>query len=533
MKGLIATRFSDQKQVGGTSTETQLDACEKYCKSNGIEVIGYHKVEAESAKSSNVSRIAELVGFCRKYQGKAKVLVVFKVDRFARDVSQHYYLKTELIKMGIGLRSATEPIDDTPQGELMETILAGFAQFDNSVKRERVKLAMWARVEQGLYPWDPPYGYKPIKVDGVKLSPRVIDSNCSETIKYIFTRFSTGLISKADLSRDLRKRKVKNYKRKFINFSIQNIFNILNNRFYCGLLKTLEGKVIIGKHEALIPVSLYEKCQEVQKDQTRNINTKRMYNNPDFPLRRFVSCTFCSKPLTACWAKSAYGNRHPYYYCRNPKCIKYAKMIKKVEIENQFMDYLKAVKPTEIFIRKFKSRFIKRYEKRKGEIKGDYLNQLGEIQGWEKEEKWIIDSGMKGVLPDHIVKTRVDEIEKKITLAKMGLTEKHEEELDINALLAYAENFIQTIEMNWFDAPLALKMRLQRAVFPNGVIYEYPGYSNAKISPVFEIINTLATSEDKNVTYYSLRANTLVMNFIRLIRNLQLVFNTVPQFNYI
>ena len=60
MKGIIATRFSSARQIGGTSTETQLEVCEDYCRREGIEVIGYHKVEAESAKSSNVARIAEL-----------------------------------------------------------------------------------------------------------------------------------------------------------------------------------------------------------------------------------------------------------------------------------------------------------------------------------------------------------------------------------------------------------------------------------------------------------------------------------------
>lgn len=211
MKGIIATRFSSARQVGGTSTETQVDVCENYCRSNGIEVVGYHKVEAESAKSDSVARIAELLDFCRKYEGKVEVLVVYKVDRFARDVSQHYYLKKELVKIGISLKSATKPIDDTPQGELMETILAGFAQFDNSVKRERVKLAMWARVNQRLWPWHPPVGYKPNHIPGIKLSPHVFDDTCKDVVKDIFLRYSSGTTSVTEIAKELSKRNIKTF----------------------------------------------------------------------------------------------------------------------------------------------------------------------------------------------------------------------------------------------------------------------------------------------------------------------------------
>ena len=46
----------------------------------------------------------------------------------------HFALRSLLKSLGISLRSATEPIDDTSTGELMEGVLAAFAQFDNDVR---------------------------------------------------------------------------------------------------------------------------------------------------------------------------------------------------------------------------------------------------------------------------------------------------------------------------------------------------------------------------------------------------------------
>ena len=60
-------------------------------------------------------------------------MVVFNLTRFARDKYDHFALRSHLKSLGISLRSATEPIDDTSTGKLMEGVLAAFAQFDNDV----------------------------------------------------------------------------------------------------------------------------------------------------------------------------------------------------------------------------------------------------------------------------------------------------------------------------------------------------------------------------------------------------------------
>jgi DNA invertase Pin-like site-specific DNA recombinase len=56
------------------------------------------------------------------------------LTRFARDKYDHFALRSHLQSLGISLRSAPEPIDDTSTGKLMECGLAAFAQFDNDVR---------------------------------------------------------------------------------------------------------------------------------------------------------------------------------------------------------------------------------------------------------------------------------------------------------------------------------------------------------------------------------------------------------------
>ena len=86
-------------------------------------------------------------------------LIVYNLTRFAREKYDHFALRAFLKSLGISLRSATEPIDDTSTGKLMEGVLAAFAQFDNDVRSERTRAGMKAALEQGRWTFVPPLGY--------------------------------------------------------------------------------------------------------------------------------------------------------------------------------------------------------------------------------------------------------------------------------------------------------------------------------------------------------------------------------------
>ena len=66
----------------------------------------------------------------------------------------------------------------------------------------------------------------------------------------------------------------------------------------------------------------------------------------DFPLRQFVKCACCDRPLTANWSKSRDGTRHPYYLCRTRGCEAESKSIRKDDIESQFVTLLEGVTPS-------------------------------------------------------------------------------------------------------------------------------------------------------------------------------------------
>src|SRR5712664_1788399 len=156
---VIYVRVSTKEQTENLSLPTQLKACEEYCERQGFNVLARFREQGESAKTADRTELQKLLQFCRTNKGKVQFGVVFNLTRFAREKYDHFALRAHLKSLGISLRSATEPIDDTSTGKLMEGVLAAFAQFDNDVRSDRTRAGMRAALELGRWTFLAPLGY--------------------------------------------------------------------------------------------------------------------------------------------------------------------------------------------------------------------------------------------------------------------------------------------------------------------------------------------------------------------------------------
>lgn len=139
---IIYIRVSTKEQTENLSLPTQLRVREEYCRREGFEILERFKEEGENSKTTDRRELQRMLEYCRSSKGKVHFLVVFNLTRFARDKYDHFALRSHLKSLGISLRSATEPIDDTSPGKLMEGVLAAFAQFDNDVRSDRTRAGM-------------------------------------------------------------------------------------------------------------------------------------------------------------------------------------------------------------------------------------------------------------------------------------------------------------------------------------------------------------------------------------------------------
>src|SRR5436309_14665233 len=198
---VIYVRVSTKEQTENLSLPTQLKACAEYCERQGFKVLARFREEGESAKTADRTELQKLLQFCRKNKGTVQFVVVFNLSRFAREKYDHFALRAHLKSLGISLRSATEPIDDTSTGKLMEGVLAAFAQFDNDVRSERTRGGMKAALELGRWTFLAPLGYlNAPRSTGTSLIP---DPARAPLVRRAFQDFATGRFTKDEVRKNV------------------------------------------------------------------------------------------------------------------------------------------------------------------------------------------------------------------------------------------------------------------------------------------------------------------------------------------
>jgi hypothetical protein len=236
---------------------------------------------------------------------------VFNLTRFAREKYDHFALRAHLKSLGISLRSATEPIDDTSTGKLMEGVLAAFAQFDNDVRSDRTRAGMRAALELGRWTFLAPLGYMNApRAMGKSLIP---DPERAPLVRRAFQDFATGRFTKHEVRKAVNALGLK--ARRGQPMPSQTFDGMLRNRVYIGQVDVADyGVSTRGDFEPLISEKVFYRVQAVL-DGRLEITAPRQRNALDFPLRGYVRCEACGKPLTASWSKGR-SDYYAYYHCR-------------------------------------------------------------------------------------------------------------------------------------------------------------------------------------------------------------------------
>src|SRR2546426_1066337 len=128
---VVYVRVSSQQQVGNFSLDVQEQVCGDYCRAQGWPVLHLFREEGQSARSVDRVQLNALLDYCRLNKQAIAAVVVHSLSRWSRETGDHFMLRNLLRRWGIALRSATEAIDDTASGELVEGVHAVLARFEN------------------------------------------------------------------------------------------------------------------------------------------------------------------------------------------------------------------------------------------------------------------------------------------------------------------------------------------------------------------------------------------------------------------
>ncbi len=343
---IIYCRVSSKAQTKrGDGLNSQETRCREYAIYKGYTV---NKVFTDdlTGKSANRPGLKALLAYLEADRKNPHVVIIDDLSRFARRVPLHFELRENIALAGGILESPSVELRDDADGELHEYILASVSQHQSRKNAEQTLNQMQARCFNGYWVFQPPMGYKYEKVEGhgkllVRNEP--IASIIQEALNgYASGRFDAQvevkrfLESKPDFPKDLPNGEIRN----------QRVTDILTRVTDAGYIEVPNWDIPLrkGHHKGLISLETYQKIQDRLKGGVKSPMRKDI--NEDFPLRGFVVCGDCERPLTACWSKSKTGKKHPYYLCHNRACASHRKSIRRDQVEGDFEDLLLALKPT-------------------------------------------------------------------------------------------------------------------------------------------------------------------------------------------
>ncbi len=476
-----------KEQTKNLSLPVQEKACRDYCAREGYDVASIFVDEGESAKTIDRPKFKELLAFCRERKNRVSAVVVNSISRFSRDKYSHVTVRALLSKLNITLRSVTEPIDDSPTGKLVEGILSTIAQFENDEKAVRTKKGMREALERGSWPFPATIGY--LKIPQEDGRSRVIpDPETAPLIKQAFELIATGRHDRAEVLRILTAAGLRTKKGK--KLSPQTFWNMLRNPFYAG-------KLVVGRWEtdckgAFEPIVSEETFRLVQSRVSGSMQTQktRLQTHPDFPLRHFVKCGACERPLTGSWSKGRKG-RYAYYHCPKTSCK--SRNIPKARLEREFLKLIEQLQPKPEYLKLFREIVLDVWRQRQGEKIKLVATLESRLDSLKAKRQRVIDAFVhENKIDKSTYQEQVDLLNEQITLVELEIYETKLEELDIETSLNYATNALTNAATFWTQCSADQKQTFQRVLFPNGLIFDGETYRTATTCLAFTYLREIS-----------------------------------------
>ncbi len=327
MKAAIYARYSSDNQREESIT-AQLRAAHEYCKKNDYIIVKEYTDEAISARTDERPAFQKMIEDAAT--GLFGVLIVHKIDRFARNRYDAAFYKRSLQKSGVRIRYIEHQLDDSPESGMLESVLEGMAEYFSKnlareVRKGQKENALQAKHNGGT----PPLGYC--------LTPNKeyqIDETEAPIIRKIFADYADGkslLMIRDALNTSGYKTK------KGRAFGVNSLWDLIRNEKYIGTY--VYGKSTIGpdgkrnthpkdsenliKVENAIPAIIDRATWEkVQQQFSKKAHTRA---RETYLFSGLLKCDLCGSLLVGNRYQTKKGIPYAYYRCnraqRTAECV--------------------------------------------------------------------------------------------------------------------------------------------------------------------------------------------------------------------
>lgn len=495
-KAVIYCRVSSVAQLKkGDGLSSQESRRREYASHRGYDVDQVFAEQAVSGGTLDRPSLQLLLAYLNRDKARDPIVVIIDdINRLSRDVVVHWQLRALLAEAGGKLESPSIVFGEDSDSILVENLMASVSQHQRQKNGEQTKNRMRGRAMNGYWPFRAPPGLKFERVAGHG-NLLVRDEPIAAIIQQAFEGFASGRFeTQGEVKRFLESQP--DYPKDLPNGTIryESVIRLFRRILYAGHLEIPQWDVPLqdGKHTGLVSYETYRRVHQRINEEARA--PARQDVSGDFPLRGFVACGCCGKPLTANWSRSKTGKQHPYYLCFNKVCEMKGKSIQRAKLEHAFGDLMQSLDPNPYTVAMVKTLFKTAWMTR-----GEQVEQItGKIKAAMADKDRQITR-----LVDRIVATDNDRLvesyeaklaeleEDKLILAEK-LQNSAQQQRPFDQMFELAMGFLTSPWKLWENGSITMKRVVLRLVFPERIRYDRDeGFRTPQVAAPFGFLGKL------------------------------------------
>lgn len=321
MNVVIYARFSSHNQTE-QSIEGQLKVCYEFAERNGYIVIGEYIDRALSGTNDNRPQFQKMIADSAKHQ--FEFILVYQLDRFARNRYDSAIYKTQLRKNGVRVLSVRENITDDASGVIIEGLFEALGEYYSRELSQKITRGMEINASKCLATGgNVALGYY------VNSDKRFqIDETTALIVVKIFEMYASGHTIK-QITTYLNNQQLKTSRG--VEFNKNSLRKILQNKRYIGIYTYKDTEIKDGVPR-IISDEIFYKVQEIlEKNKKAPARAKA---NVEYLLTTKLFCGHCKEMMTGLSGTGRNGTLHCYYTCNSAK----KKLCKKRNVQKDYIE---------------------------------------------------------------------------------------------------------------------------------------------------------------------------------------------------
>ena len=439
---VIYARYSSDSQTE-QSIEGQVRVCKQFAEKNDLLVVDQYIDRATTGMNDNRAAFQQMLRDSRRKQWS--VVIVYKLDRFARNKYESVVNRKKLTDNGVELVSAMENIPDTPEEKLFLAVIEGFNEYFSEDLKQKVNRGLresWLKGNatggKDIFGWD------------LKDKKYHINEAEAAVVREIFQKYAQGYMAQA-IADDLKERNFRRKNGQLITHKF--VYKVLHDKRYTGIV-THKGEDYDKVFPAIITKELWAQVNAIHEENKNAPGRKKEIF--DYILSGKLICGSCKHRMVGISGTSKTGDVHYYYSClsrQRGKADCDCKPVKKQVLEDYVIQATVAMLRRNSIITQIAETVVKVHEKMMQDDSGLQL-LMKKRDETKKAADNIVKAIEHGIITD-FTKDRLNSLQ----------AELNELEIEINkaAQRSYAHVSVEEVEKfllsKVFEDPDDIKVR--------------------------------------------------------------------------